>query len=40
MIRHTEVGRTPIESPEQLDYLFHRLFALIRLVLRSTGRGG
>jgi hypothetical protein len=40
MIRHTEVGKTPITSPEHVDYLFHRLFALIRLALRSTGRGG
>jgi len=40
MIRHTEVGKTPIASQEQVDYLFHRMFALIRLILRSTGRGG
>jgi AbiJ N-terminal domain 4 len=40
MIRHTEVNKIPIRSPEHVDYLFHRLFALIRLALRSTGRGG
>jgi hypothetical protein len=40
MIRHTEVGKIPIASQEQVDYLFHRMFSLIRLTLRSTGRGG
>lgn len=40
MIRHTEVGKIPIGQQEQVDYLFHRMFALIRLILRSTGRGG
>ena len=33
MIRHTETGKTPIGSSEQVDYLFHRLFALIRLLI-------
>jgi hypothetical protein len=40
MIRHTEIGKIPITSAEQVEYLFHRMFALIRLVLRSTARGG
>ena len=40
MIRHTEVNKIPIASQEELDYLFHRLFALIRLILRSLGLGG
>ncbi len=40
MIRHTEVGKVPITSAEQVEYLFHRMFSLIRLILRSTGRGG
>lgn len=40
MIRHTEVSKTPIASQEQVDYLFHRMFALIRLILRATERGG
>ncbi len=39
MIRHTEVGKEPIERSEVVDYLFHGLFALIHFVLRSTGRG-
>jgi hypothetical protein len=40
MIRHSEVGKVPIERSEEIDYLFHRLFALMRLLLRATGRGG
>lgn len=38
MIRHTETNKTPIDSEQQVDYLFHRLFALIWLLLRETGR--
>jgi len=40
MIRHTEMDKTPIETSEHVDYLFHRMFALIRLLLRRSGRGG
>jgi hypothetical protein len=40
MIRHSEVGKVPIERSEDIDYLFHRLFALVRLLLHATGRGG
>jgi hypothetical protein len=32
MIRHHESGKIPIHSGEQVDYLFHRLFALIHLL--------
>jgi len=39
-IRHTETTQEPLTSADHVDYLFHRLFALIRLVLRATGRGG
>lgn len=39
-IRHTETDRVIISDSEFLDYLFHRLFALILLLLRRTGRGG
>jgi hypothetical protein len=39
-IRHTEAYNTPIERSEHVDFLFHRLFAMIRLVLRMSGRGG
>ena len=40
MIRHTEVGKIPIASAEPVEYFFHRMFSIIRLILRSTGRGG
>ena len=39
MIRHTEVGKPPIAESAQLDYLFHRMFSMIRLLLKSSGRG-
>lgn len=40
MIRHSEVDKIPISTDAQLDYLFHRLFATIRLILHSTNRVG
>ena len=40
LIRHHETTREPICAPEQLDYLFGRLFSLIRLMLKLSGRGG
>ena len=40
MIRHTETNKTPITESAHVDYLFHRMFAMIRLLLRSSGRGG
>jgi hypothetical protein len=40
MIRHKETNKTPISENEHCDYLFHRMFAWIRLVLRQSGRGG
>ena len=39
MIRHTEVGKPPIAESAQVDYLFHRMFALVRLLLKASGRG-
>jgi len=33
MIRHTEMNVTPITSLAQVDYLFHRMFAMIYLLL-------
>jgi len=33
MIRHTETTKTPITSSAHVDYLFHRMFAFIYLVL-------
>jgi hypothetical protein len=40
MIRHTETTKTPISQSAHVDYLFHRLFSLIRLLLKATNRGG
>jgi hypothetical protein len=34
-IRHSEKGQIEIRTEEQVDYLFHRLFALIWLALRA-----
>jgi hypothetical protein len=34
MIRHTETDKIPISSNDQVDYFFHRLFALIHLLLQ------
>jgi len=39
-IRHTETNKIIISDSKYLDYLFHRLFSLIQLLLRQTGRGG
>jgi len=38
MIRHTEKEQIPLESSEHVDYLFHRLFALICMLLRCRTR--
>jgi hypothetical protein len=37
-IRHHETDKTPIESSDQVDYLFHRMFSLIYLILKTTNR--
>lgn len=37
-IRHFETDKLPITLPEHNDYLFHRLYALIHLLLFSRGR--
>ena len=34
-IRHTEVSQTPVTSSAHIDYLFHRLFSLMQLLLRK-----
>lgn len=39
MIRHSEIGKSPVQSSEQVDYFFQRLFAIIWLLLRATNRG-
>ncbi len=40
MIRHHETNREPIAGSEHVDYLFGRMFSLVRLLLRMSGRGG
>ena len=39
-IRHSETSQEDLGSPEQIDYLFGRLFAFMRMVLKATGRAG
>lgn len=39
-IRHSEVTQEALTSPGQTDYLFTRMFAFVRMVLKGTGRGG
>ncbi|MFY9260727.1 MAG: hypothetical protein WAO71_09490 [Gallionella sp.] len=34
-IRHSEVGKESIEYPEHMDYLFHRMYATIYLLMTS-----
>lgn len=36
-IRHSEVTQTAVTDPEHVDYLFHRLFSLIQLLLNKRG---
>jgi hypothetical protein len=33
-IRHAEVGKPTVQESEQVDYLFHRLFSLVLLLLK------
>ena len=37
-IRHSEVGQEPVGDKGEKDYLFMRLFSLIWLMLKGTGR--
>ena len=39
-IRHSETTQERVGDLERVDYLFARLFAFMRLVLKATGRGG
>ena len=36
-IRHTEVSQEKVEKSEHIDYLFHRLFSIIHLILKTKG---
>lgn len=40
MIRHTETSKAPIENSHHVDYLFHRMFALILMILRVRREAG
>lgn len=40
MIRHSETDKIPIGEPAHVDYLFDRVFALILLLLKASGRAG
>lgn len=40
MIRHTETNQTPIERDSHVDYLFHRLFSLLQLLLKERAKRG
>ncbi|WP_321818471.1 MULTISPECIES: AbiJ-NTD4 domain-containing protein [unclassified Paraburkholderia] len=35
LIRHSEISQVPVIDVDQIDYLFHRLFAMIQLMLRK-----
>ena len=37
-IRHSETDQERLAKSEHVDYLFHRLFALIQVILRTNGR--
>ncbi len=37
LIRHAEVGKPAVVESRHVDYLFHRLFAMIRMVLVARG---
>ena len=37
-IRHTEVTQEKIENGEHIDYVFHRLFSMIHLILNTPGK--
>ena len=37
-IRHHEVGKTKIESDQDVDYLFYRMYGLVWRLLKGTNR--
>ena len=39
MIRHSETDKIPVVESRQIDYFFHRMFSMIRLLLVASGRG-
>jgi hypothetical protein len=38
-IRHSKVSQEFLEASDQVDYLYFRMFSLLRLLLRASGRG-
>lgn len=40
IIRHHEMDKEPVAASEHIDYLFGRMFSLVRLLLKMSGRGG
>jgi hypothetical protein len=38
LIRHHEQAQIAVTDVDQIDYLFHRLFAMITLLLRKGGQ--
>ena len=34
-IRHSETNKVPVEASDHIDYLFHRLFSMINLLLKA-----
>lgn len=38
MIRHTETSKVPINDNRHVEYLFHRMFALILMILRGCSK--
>ena len=39
-IRHTETNKIPKAESEHVDNLFHRMFSIVRLLLRKSSRDG
>lgn len=39
-IRHSETVQERLKTSAHVDYMFHRMFALIHLILKTTGRVG
>jgi hypothetical protein len=39
-IRHAETSKEPLANTDAVDYLFTRMLAFVRFVLKTTGRGG
>lgn len=37
LFRHSELSQVPVIDVDQVDHLFHRLFAMIQLILRKKG---